>query len=255
VLWFEPGPAVVLIAAAVAYVCGVRAVAGRGRRWPIARTAAFAGGLLVLAVATESALAKYDRTSFTAHVVQHVLIGMCAPPLLALAAPATLALQATRRSTRARLNRVLRSPAVAVLTHPCVGWLLFVVTPFVLYLTPLYDLTLRHALLHTLVHVHFLVAGVVFMWPLFAIDPVRWRLMPAARVLALVLALPAHAFLGLAMMSTEPDWRVGGAVMWVAGDVVIVGLIVLVAARWMAEDARTAAREDRYVSKGLMTSR
>src|SRR5690606_36445724 len=157
-------PAVVVVAMAVLYALGLRALSGRGRRWPLGRTVAFAGGLLALVGATQSGLERYDTVLFSAHVVQHVLLGVVASFLLALGAPITLALQASRRPTQVALLRVLRSAPVHLFSNPIVAWALFGLTLFALYFTPIYELSLRNEAVHQLVHLHFVVAGSVFFW-------------------------------------------------------------------------------------------
>ena len=49
--------------------------------------------------------------TFTRHMVEHVLLGMVVPFLVALAAPVTLALQAGGPATRRGLRRALHSRA------------------------------------------------------------------------------------------------------------------------------------------------
>ena len=82
---------------ACAYLAGVRRVTAKGRRWPRSRTCSFLGGLAVIAFAAFGGLARYDDVLFSAHTVQHVLLGMVGPVFLALGAPLTLALQASGR--------------------------------------------------------------------------------------------------------------------------------------------------------------
>lgn len=251
----DPALLVVTAVAAVLYGVGVRRLGARGRAWPVARTAAFAAGLLALTLATSSGLARTDTERFSHHAVQHVLLGMVAPLLLALGAPVTLALQAAARSTRTVLLRVVDHPAAAALTHPAVGWGLFGGTLFALYLTPLFGLSLRNDLVHVGVHVHFLTAGCLFFWPLVGTDPVRRRLPHPARLLSVLLLVPVHAVLGLALLGlSEPlgdgpwslaDQRAGAAVLWGTGD--LLGLVAggVVLAQWMGADDRAQAVRDR----------
>jgi len=252
----DPGLAVALALAAVLYGAGVRRLAARGRRWPSARAASFASGLVAVAVATQSGIGRSDTTSFTAHMTQHVLLGMVAPLLFALSAPVTLALQASARPTQRALLRVVHSPVVAGLTHPAVGWVLFGGTVFVLYFTPLLELSLRNGLVHEAVHVHLLLVGALFLWPLLGLDPVRWRLPYGARLLAVLLAVPFHAFAGLALYSARTSvapeaydlasQRAAAGVLWVVGELfgLVAGGIVVV--QWMRADERAAARADRH---------
>lgn len=252
-----PDPALLLVTALAAalYALGVRRLGARGRRWPAGRTAAFAAGLVALTVATSSGLAREDTVSFSAHAAQHVLLGMVAPLLLALGAPVTLALQAGSRPTGAVVRGIVHSRPVGLVAHPVAGWALFGGTLFALYLTPLFGLTLRNDLVHAAVHLHFLAAGCVFFWPLVGADPVPRRLPHAARLLSVLLLVPVHAVLGLALIGLDDqlgggpwslaDQRAGAALLWGTGDLlgVVAGAVVL--AQWLRADERAQAREDR----------
>ncbi len=280
----DPAMALVVGLAAGLYLLGVHRLARRRtssggdaapRRWPPARTAAFAAGLLTLLVATQSGLAAYDTVLFSLHTVQHVLIGMVTPVLLALGAPITLALQASHASTHRTLLRILHHPVVATLTHPLVAWGVFGGTLFALYFSPLFELSLSNDLVHQAVHVHFLAAGLLFAWPAVGLDPQRHRLSHPARLLYVLLAVPFHAFLGLAVLSAAEspmgaevygavarDWgptlaadqRTGAAVLWALGD--LFGLVAgaIVVTQWITADERRQAREDRRLDEAIRAS-
>jgi cytochrome c oxidase assembly factor CtaG len=258
---FEPATALVAAGAVGFYVAGVRRLAGRGRRWSPARTTAVVAGVAVLLVATQSPLATYDTTSFAAHMGQHLMLGMVVPLLLALAAPVTLAMQALDRRRQRGLIRVVHSPVVAAATHPVVGWALFGGTLVVLYLTPLFGLSLRNEWVHSAVHVHFLLAGAIFVWPLVGLDPVRWRMPYGARLLAVLFAIPFHAFLGLALLGVdEPlgggswsmsDQRLGIGLLWGIGELLAIGAAAIVFFQWAAADEREAARADRIADRAI----
>ncbi len=243
----------VLVATAVGYAWGVDRLRRRGRSWPLARTAAFAGGLAVLTIALCSGLAHYDTTVFSLHMVQHLLLAMAAPPLLALGAPITLALQAGSRTVQRRLLAVLHSWPVAVVTHPLVAWTLMGGSLVVLYFTSLYALSLRHPWLHDLVHVHFVIVGMLFIWPVVGIDPVRWRLPYGARLLYVLTALPFHSLIGLALISSRtPMWtahsltdqHVGRGVMMLGGDLITLVIFVIVFRQWTQAEQRSNRRTD-----------
>lgn len=261
----DPAALLGLLVVGGLYVTGVRRLGRRGRTWPLSRTAPFVAGLAVVAVATLSGLAAYDTVLFSAHAVQHVLLGVVAPLLLALGAPVTLALQATDRSTQRAVLRLVHSRPVALLTHPLVGWTLFGGSLFALYFTPLFELSLRNDAVHAAVHAHFLLAGSVFFWPLIGVDPVRHRLPYGARILAVFLTVPVHAVLGVAILSSStlladgyyaearPSWtsaplddqRTGGGILWAVGDLLGLAATTVVLVQWMQADEREAARNDR----------
>jgi len=195
---------------------------------------------------------------------------MIAPIFLALGGPVTLALRTLPRAGRARrrLLAVLHSRAVQILTFPLIPFLLFVASPFALYFTGWYAATLSNPWLHELMHVHFLLAGCLFFWPLIGLDPVPGRVGYPMRMLILVATLPLHAILGLTIMNqtdllaaehylaldlpwSDPvsEQRVGGGLLWSSGD--LVGLLMLGAAafQWMRASEREATREDRWLDR------
>jgi putative membrane protein len=258
---------VMTLAAAAAYLTGVRRLAAKGRGWPRARTAAFVGGCGVIAVATQSGVARYDTVLFSMHVVQHVLLGMVAPVLIVAGAPLTLALQAGRPASTMVLRHALRHPAVRALTHPLFAALAFTGTPFVLYLTPLYEATLRNGVWHAWLHVHFVVAGCLWAAAVLAVDPQPVRLPHAARLGMVALTVPGHALLGVALLSQSTviaaDWyeavgrtwgasplsdqRTGAGLFWAMGELFGVTLGTLVLASWMRHSDREARRHDRQL--------
>jgi cytochrome c oxidase assembly factor CtaG len=268
---FELGPLVAIVLAGGFYVLGVRRLSTRGDRWPWGRSAAFAAGLLVIAVATLSGLAAYDDDLFGAHMIQHMLLAMVAPVLLALGAPVTLALRTLPPPGRRRLLVVLHSRVAAVLSFPLVPWLLFVGSPFALYFSGWYPATLDNRLLHELLHAHFLLVGCLFFWPIVGVDPVPGRAGYPFRMLLLAATLPFHAFLGIAIMSVDADGRgliaashylplhgvqgsvfqqqVGGGALWASGDLIGLLFLGVVLTQWMRASEREAAREDRRLDR------
>ena len=268
----DPAMAVVAVGLAALYLSGVRRLARRTppRRWPVARTVSFGFGLMVIVLATQSGLARYDVVLFSLHTVQHILLGMVAPVLLALSAPVTLALQASRPRTQRTLARLLHHPFVRAVSHPVVAWVLFGGTLFALYFSPLFELSLRNRWVHQVVHLHFLAAGCLFAWVAVGIDALPRRLPDPARLLFVLLAVPFHAFLGLAVLSADEhplgaevygavvrDWgsglaadqRVGAGLLWAVGD--LLGLVAggIVLTQWIAADQRRQAREDALLDR------
>ena len=256
---------VVTVVAGVVYAIGVGRLRERGRRWSPARSAAFAGGLFVIAFATQSGLAQYDRTLFSLHVAQHMLLGMVAPLLLVLGAPVTLALQACRRPAQQRLLRTMHSRPLTLLTHPAVVWVLFGGTLVALYFTGLYELSLRNDAVHALVHAHFVVVGFLFIGYVVGIDPFAQGFGYGARLLYVIVLLPFHAFIGVALLGSDTviasgwysqvvrswgpssldDQRLGAGILWGAGELFGVVALAIVLYQWMRHEEREGARLDR----------
>jgi putative membrane protein len=256
---FAPAPALLVGTAGASYFIGVQRLRERGRSWSSARSACFAAGLVALVVATQSFVAANDDR-FDVHVLQHVLLGMTAPFLLALGAPVTLALQASTRTTQTRIIRLLHSGPARALSHPLVVGFLFAFTLFALYFSPLYGLSVRNGVAHEAVHGHFFLVGCLFFWITIGLDPVARRIPYGARLALVLLTVPLHAFLGLALLSTthpldphvvasiapvvDAQHR-GAAIMLVVGDLVGLAAGGVVLVQWMRHEERRGARIDR----------
>jgi putative copper resistance protein D len=257
---FDPVAALGILLGLWWYLSASRRLLARGRRWPASRTVPFVAGLAVLTVATQSGIGAADTTSFSAHVIQHLLIGMLAPVLLALGAPVTLALQSSSRGTRGSLLSVLHSRPLSILTHPVTAWALFGGSMFVMYCTSLYARTLHNVALHDLVHIHFLLVGCLFFWLVVGIDPSPHRLPHPARLLFVIVALPFHTILGVALITqhkllapgiTLADQQSGAGILWSAGEALGLIAMFVVVFQWMAAEEREAVRHDRMLDRQL----
>jgi cytochrome c oxidase assembly factor CtaG len=267
--------AVFLLVAAAAYLYGAYRLRARGDRWPAGRTVAFlVGGLGSIAAVTVTGVEAYDTTLISIHMIQHMVLSMVGPIFLALGAPVTLALRTLHGQPRRTLLRVLHSRVVRVVTFPLVAFGLFIVNPFALYFTGLYRATLEHAWLHELVHVHFIVTGCLFFWPLLSLDPLPNRWPYPARALLMVLSVPFHTVLGLTIMQSTTllggDWYpnlhlswadpradqvVAGGVLWAGGEIVSVTMLGILVLQWIRHSEREAKRIDRALDRAEAAER
>jgi cytochrome c oxidase assembly factor CtaG len=261
--------AVFLLVAAALYGYGVYRLRLRGDRWPPGRTVAFGlGGLGSIAAVTVTGIEAYDDTLLSVHMVQHMVLSMVGPIFLALGAPVTLALRTLPPDPRKVLLAVLHSRVVKVLTFPLVAFALFIANPFILYFTNVYRLTLEHEWLHELVHVHFIVTGCLFFWPLLGLDPLPNRWPYPARALLMVLSVPFHTVLGLTIMQSRTlvggDWYpnlhltwsnpwtdqvVAGGILWAGGEIVSVTMLGILVLQWIKQSEREAKRIDRALDR------
>jgi cytochrome c oxidase assembly factor CtaG len=260
----DPLPWIGVLLATALYLIAVRIVdqahpANRVPRW---RIAAWLAGVAVIAVALVSAVDIYAGSLFSVHMVQHLLLAMVAPPLLALGAPVTLALRAASPQVRRSLFLpVLHSWPVRAVSWPPVGWVLFAVAMWATHFSPLFNAALENRALHSMEHVIFLVAGLLFWWPVIAADPLRWRLSPIGRMAYLAAQMPFNTAVGLAIYFAPgilyphyaslgrtwgPDPRIdqqlAGIVMWGLGDVILLGALVLAVEGWLRADEKRSRR-------------
>lgn len=248
----EPFPFVITVWAVGLYLYAVSVLHRRGDRWPVGRSVAFcAGGMGTFWFATSSGLAAYDTTLVSVHMVQHMLLSMVAPLLLALGAPVTLALRTLTPRPRGVLLAVLHSRVAKVLSFPPLTFGLYVVSPWALYFSGWYEASLRSAYVHEMMHVHLVLVGTLFFWPLVGVDPLPGRVSYPFRVLLTVMTLPFHAFLGVTIMGQESllggDWypslhegpmgawlpdplddqHLAGGLLWGSGDLIGLAFFVV----------------------------
>ena len=262
--------AVAVVLTGALYLWGVARMRKRGDRWPLSRTLSFVvGGLGSAVVATMSALGTYDTVLFSVHAAQHMVLMMITPLFCALGAPMTLALRTVPAGVRRVLLRVLHSWWARVITFPPFALALFIATPFALYYSSFYPLSLASPFWHAFLHLHFVIIGSLLMWPLVGVDPVPGKASYPLRLLILFLMLPFHAFLGVSMMSLTQllagDWYLAfgrtwapsplddqylaGAIMWGSGDIVAAVLLVVLFVQWFQSSQREAVREDRRLDR------
>ncbi len=225
-----------LLLFAVLYLAGTRAVTRRrpAASWPRTRTAAFLAGLIAVAVAIQGSDGVYDDVLLPAHMVQHLLLIMVAPPLLVYGRPVTLLLHATRNPWHGRVIRVVRSRTVAAVTWPPFCVLLYSSVVLATHLTPL---VLATGWPHDAEHLAYLVAGYLFFLPVVGSEPARWRPSVLARYLLLLAVMPADIVTGAALMLTRPfggysaaDVHVAGLLMLAGSELIMTSLAVVLAA-------------------------
>ena len=219
--------------------------------------------MTAIGIALLSPIEAYEGALFSVHMLQHLLLELVAAPLLLLGAPATMLLRAASPRSRRVLLSVLHGRVVAVLSFPLLAWVAFAAVNWGWHFSSLYDQALENQPLHDLQHLTFLVAALLFWWPVIGLDPSRWRLPYPVRLFYLFLAMPQNSFLGVALMSAPEvryphylsnlrtwgpsalvDQSIGGMLMWVGGDVVFLIGMGLVVAAWVRHEDRRTLRED-----------
>jgi cytochrome c oxidase assembly factor CtaG len=257
---FAPIVTGVVVALAGLYGWGAVRVARRHpvRPWPAWRTGMFLAGLLVIVLATQSGIGAYDDILFYDHMIQHLMLLMVAPPLLITGQPLTLLLHASRNPLHTWAKRALRSRVASFLTWPVFGAVTYALSVMAAHLTGIADYVERNQTAHNAEHAAFVLIGYLFFLPILGREPIRWRLSYPVRFVMLVLLMPVDTFTGLALgyggptspgvvTGPRPAWAPsavsdlhnGGAVMWIGGDAIMFGLMMLVFLMW-SQDERAA---------------
>lgn len=264
----------VLIAAVfaiLAYVAASRRLARTGRKWPRKRTASWIAGWLLITYVTSGGIGVYSGALFSAHMMQHMTVGMLAPILLVLAEPIALFLRALPPSPsknvkgpREWLTSAIRSRAANVITNPLVAAGLFAGSLWILYFTPLFETLMSSHYGHLLMSAHFVLVGFLFFYVLIGKDVSSTRFPYPARLGLLFITMVSHAFFGLVLMSTTgvlarsyyeslslswgpdllSDQRAGAAFAWAIGEVPLTAVLMVLFFRWAKAEERAAAQED-----------
>lgn len=239
------------------YLVGTRRLRRHGHRWPRARTACLMTGTLCVASALLPPVSTHDEL-FGVHVLQHLLLGMAGPALLALSAPITLALRTVPPHVRHVLLKVLHSRPAAFLASPAFAVTVNLGGLYALYLTHLYAAAERSDLIHAAVHFHMFVAGCLLSWALLGTDPVRRRPAAHVRVIVLVLAAAGHDFLSKFMYARDLPFgggslaarHFGAELMYYGGTLADVALAVILMTQWYQSTGRAFHREQRRSAYG-----
>jgi cytochrome c oxidase assembly factor CtaG len=264
---FEPLVAIPLLLTGWLWAMAVRRVdrAHPANPVPRRRSVAFFAGLAAIAIALLSGVERYDTVLFSVHMVQHILLTLVAPPLLALAAPITLLLRVASPAVRRRwLLPILHSRAIRALAFPVVAGVVFAAVMWASHFSPLFDLALEQPLVHDLEHALYLGAGLLFWWPALGQDPAPWRMSHPVRALYVFLQMPQNTFLAVVLLGAPAplythyatlvrDWgptaladqQLAGGIMWFVGDLLFLAAILGLVAAWLRHDEAGTARADR----------
>lgn len=261
-------PPVVTIAVVVISLLWARAIRQVAREhpgnpYPRRRTLSFAAALLLVLLALQSGIERYDTTLFSMHMVQHLILLFPVPILLLQAGPVTLLLRVASPRWRARILAILQSRAVGVISHPLVGWTLLVAVMWGTHLSTLFEAALEDPFIHNMEHSLYLGTALLFWAPIFSVDPIRHRLRGGSALAYLITQMPQNSFLGVAIMwSTTPlyphyltlqrtwgpspleDQQLAGAIMWLVGDALFLAAIFAVLAALAKSEDRPESRYD-----------
>jgi putative copper resistance protein D len=255
-----------LILVTVLYLVGVRVLATRGLAWSALRTLSFLLGIALLALAYLGPFETLAHTYFWAHMGQHLIVMMLAAPFIVLSCPVALTVLATTGRTRSAIIRALRSTVGLLLVNPVFTWLLFATVLIGSHVTPVMEWVLGdHDAMSYVERPVYLIAALLFYYPLIGNDMCARRPRPAMRLLSLGLMMIPETALGAviflapvtlypsyvaaaAAVGADPlvDQQLAGALMW-AITMVIDSVWMMVAAVewWRAEERQTAIQERR----------
>ena len=228
----------------------------------------FAIGIILFALAFNAPLAPSGQQLFAAHQVQHLVIRLLAPMLLALACPWPVLWAGLPRGTRRGLGRVGGRPewkaAARAMNRLDVSFVLLVAALYVWQVPALHNAAVVMPPLALIAHLSMALAGLNFFSVVLDHRDAPKGATQSLRLLALVGVIVSNILLGALTTLKEvvlytsydiagrlwnfaplADETVGGYTIWVPSSFVILAAIIMVFNGWnAAEERRWTARND-----------
>ncbi|HEY2003329.1 MAG TPA: cytochrome c oxidase assembly protein [Acidobacteriaceae bacterium] len=265
--WQPEWPVLAMLIASLGfYVRGVQRLwqaSSPGRGVSRRGVACFIAGWLVLAAALMPPVHTLGETLFSVHMVEHELLMTVAAPLLVLGRPLIAFLWALPQPARRDLGWLSRTGPVhrvwLLATSALVAWAVHALALWVWHLPALFEAALARELVHSLQHVCFLGAALLY-WTsllhrrhdaegrgvavisLFA-TTLHSSVLGALLTLGTVAWYPLYSGRSVVWgLTAIEDQQLAGLVMWVPGGLVYMGAALALAAMWLRESETRARR-------------
>jgi cytochrome c oxidase assembly factor CtaG len=251
-----------LLLTAAIYFRGWRSLRSlRPTLFPSWRLACFLAGLAWLWLAIASPLDAFGGLVLTAHMVQHLLLMVVAPPLILLGSPMIPLLRglprwAARDGLGPFLNWSVLERLGRILTHPAFCWFAMAVAMLGWHVPAAYELALRSPGWHQVEHACFFITSLLFWWPVIQPWPSvaqwpRW-IVPIYLLLGDVVNTILSAFLCFSNRILYPtyaaaphifdlapldDQVAAGAIMWFVGSLAFLGPAVILTVQLLSPAA------------------
>jgi putative membrane protein len=195
-----------------------------------------------------------DRYLDSVHMLQHVLLGFIAPPLILLSLSPTM------------VGRLVRIPGLRFITEAIAAQVIAGAVMVVWHLPALYNATLYSEDLHIVEHLTFIAAGLLLYWPIIEATSLhsKWHMSAAGKLVYLLLAtLPQDGVALVLIFSRAPfydfyvtaprlvdgftaviDQTVAGAVLMILGKTTLAVAALTIFFRWVGGEQRADRRID-----------
>jgi cytochrome c oxidase assembly factor CtaG len=238
---------------------GARAASG----W---RLGAWCGGITALFVALISPVDVLGDQFASMHMVQHLLIADIAAILLTLGLTRHILRPATRR-----IHRIER--AAGPFASPWFGVVAYVGVMWIWHIPVIYDAAVEHSGIHTLEHLSFAAAGLLYWWHLLSPIRSRLRLGGMGPVAYMASTKVLVGFLGILLafapeliydaydhpgtrwgLTAHDDQQVAGLIMALEQSIVMGIALAWLFARMLAESEEEEQRRERYADESRAPS-
>jgi putative membrane protein len=226
---------------------------------PYWRLLCYLGGILCIILALLSPVEVLSGQLFFMHMIQHMLLVMCAPPLLLVSNPFPILLWGLPIKVRnvvaglfvssSLLRKLLKRYA-----GPSAIWIIFVMVYIGWHDPMLYEAALRSKFVHDIEHISFFLVSMLFWWHVTSAAPrVHQNLAYGKRIAYVLVTVPVNMITGVIItFSRQPiyeyyvkiqrpwsltvmqDQMLGGIIMWIPGSMMLIVAIIVLVIRMMA---------------------
>jgi cytochrome c oxidase assembly factor CtaG len=254
-------PIVLLALVGYAVVYGVRWRTSRreggARAAGAGRAGLWGGGVLCLFVALISPLDRLGEQFASFHMLQHLLIADLAPICFTLGLTKWILRPVTRR-----IHRIER--AAGPFGHPAFGVVAYVGAMWLWHIPAMYDAALANGYVHTLEHLSFAAAGLLYWWHLLSPIRTRMRLGGMGPIMYMASTKVLVGFLGILLafapdllfsydwggtrwgLSAIDDQHVAGLIMALEQSIVMGIALAYLFFRMLSESEAEEQRAERY---------
>ena len=234
---------------------------------PYWRLFSYLAGLLCIVLALLSPVEVLSGQLFFMHMIQHMLLVMCAAPLLLISNPFPILLWGLPSRIRSVVGGLfvgkswLRK-ALERFTGAGKSWMLFVIVYIGWHDPMLYEAALHSSVVHDIEHISFFLVSILFWWHVTSAAPrVHQHLAYGRRIAYLLVTVPVNMITGVAItFSRQPiyeyyvkvqrpwaltvmqDQMLGGIIMWIPGSMMLIIAIIVLVVRMMASEERNSPR-------------
>jgi len=221
------------------------------------RQALFFAGLTCILAATNAPLASLGHSLFSVHQVEHLLLRLAGPLLIAVSQPWRLLQAGLNRRWRRYLGALGKSITLGLLAHPVTATAALITSLFIWQIPVLYGLAQRIAAIEVFAHFAMVLAGIWYFGMLFDPRDPPDGARRGARLISGFVVIVSNIFLGALTtlkevglyasyqtarnssgLSALADETIGGYTIWVPSSMVLIAAIILVLNGWNAAEVR-----------------
>jgi putative membrane protein len=233
----------------------------------------FFSGIAAIFLALQSPIDPMAERLFSIHQLQHLLLRMLGPMLLALSAPQGVLIAGLPRNWRRPLFQYIGTKrwvrrVLAVLMNPTFVWVSFIASLYIWQIPAFHNAALYNPVIHYIMHISMLVSGLLFWGLMFDHRDAANTVLHPVRVIMLIGAIVSNILLGALITLKEvvlytayddagqrlfnimplSDEGMGGYIIWVPSSMMCLIAILIIIHGWAKHEARHYARRHNWLS-------